>query len=145
MACGGSAPAEPAQTAAAAKAQRRAASDGLTRDQVVAVVDEGFSSFLQRVVVEASLEEGRFAGFRILALQPENFWRGVDLQAGDVVTAVNGRSIEQPEDAFEVFESLRTAPELSVTFERDGTAKQLVFPIKGAPQPKADPAPSDKG
>jgi type II secretion system protein C len=102
------------------------------------------ASFLQRVVVEPSIDGGRFEGFRILALQPENFWRGVDLHAGDVVTSVNGQSIEQPEAAFTVFESLRTAKELSVTVVRDGETKQLVFPIAGPPRPK-EPAAAEQG
>ncbi len=106
---------------------------------MVAVVDEGLGTFLQRVQVEPSLQDGRFQGFRIVALQPENFWREIDLRTGDVVTAVNGKSVEQPATAFEVFESLRTVGELRVSLLRDGQARQITFPIVGAPEPKAPP------
>ena len=56
-----------------------------------------------------------------------------------MVTAVNGKSVEQPTTAFEVFESLRTVDELSVSLTRNGEARQLVFPIVGAPERQASP------
>jgi hypothetical protein len=109
----------------------------LGRGEVVKVVDGGLGTFLQQVQVEASLKDGKFEGFRILSLQPENFWRSVDLQPGDVVRAVNGRSIEEPNDAYDVFESLRTVTELRVQVSREGRVRELAFPIVGAPMPKA--------
>lgn len=112
----------------------------LARREVVRVVDAGVGSFLQKASVEGSLKDGRFEGFRIVSLQPENFWRNVDLVPGDIVTAVNGKSIEDPYDAYAAMESLRTAPALRVQLLRNGTPRELVFPIVGAPQPKAEAA-----
>jgi type II secretory pathway component PulC len=91
--------------------------------------------------VEPNVEQGRFQGFRILSLQPAEFWSQVDLREGDVVTAVNGQSIEAPEKAFEVFESLRSAPALRVWLVREGQPRELVLPIEGAPvnSPSSEP------
>lgn len=103
----------------------------LARAQVVELVNQGLGSFLQRVQLEPSLQEGKFSGFRLLELQPPTFWEGVDLMTGDVVTHVNGKSIEAPEQAFEVFESLRQAKTLSVSYLRGGKLRRIVFPIAG--------------
>jgi type II secretory pathway component PulC len=141
----GKAATEPSQppVAQAARPEKAPLPKGsLRRDEVVAVVDEGLGSFLGRVQVEPSLDKGRFQGFRILALEPENFWRDVDLRAGDVVLAVNGTSVEQPTAAFDVFESLRTASKLEVSVLRAGAHHQLSFAIVGAPRPKTKQPPA---
>jgi hypothetical protein len=38
--------------------------------------------------------------FRIVALRPHEFWHGVDLAPGDVVTSVNGMPIERETQAY---------------------------------------------
>lgn len=137
---------EEPETPAQAKPKAEVVPPGaLARHDVVKVVDGGLGAFLQKVAVEPSLNEGRFQGFRIVSLQPENFWHDVDLQPGDVVVGVNGKSIEDPNDAFLVFEGLRSAPEIRVHLLREGVARELHFAIFGAPEPAkapTDPAPS---
>jgi type II secretory pathway component PulC len=71
---------------------------------------------------------GKFHGFRIGALKGKD-WQGVDLKAGDVVTRVNGFTVERPENAFEAFQSLEVASELRVDFERDGEPRSLRYAI----------------
>jgi S1-C subfamily serine protease len=117
----------------------------LSRDEVTRVVDAGLGRFLQRVELDAILQGGRFAGFRILSLSPAAFWSGVDLQPGDVVTRVNGMSIERPPEAYRAFSSLKTADQLVVSYYRGGQPRELVFTIKEAPPdsaPDALPAPT---
>lgn len=108
----------------------------LARADVVSVVDGGLGRFLQRARVEPTLDEGRFVGFRVIELVPDSFWGRTDLRPGDVVTHVNGTSIEDPNQAYEVFESLRTANGIEVRLLREGQARTLRFPIVGAPQPR---------
>jgi type II secretory pathway component PulC len=134
-ACGASAP-EPARTPApvAAKpavpvAARSAPSTTLARKDVVGFVDSGFANFLQRVQVEPSLADGRFRGWTIVDLRPTNFWTAVDLKPGDVVTSVNGMPIERDTEAWDAFESLRTASELRVAYDRNGASRTLAYRI----------------
>jgi len=101
----------------------------LWRDEVVATVDLGLGAFLGRVEVEESLVDHRFQGFRIVALRPPEFWKGVDLRPGDIVTSVNGMSIERDTQAFEAFEQLRDAPELRVSLTREGKKRELRYRI----------------
>ena len=86
----------------------------LFRDDVTRAVDQGFGMFLQKIKVEANVLDGKFAGWIVRALYPRDFWDGIDLQPGDVVTQVNDKPIERDNQAFEVFQSLKTAPRLSV-------------------------------
>jgi type II secretory pathway component PulC len=101
----------------------------LARAEVVKFVDAGFWKFLQQVEVEPSLSDGRFRGWIIVALRPPAFWDGVDLAPGDVVTSVNDLPIERETEAFDAFQSLKTAPALHVTYVRKGTARRISYQI----------------
>jgi type II secretion system protein C len=116
----------PAPAAAAA-----AADHILRRGAVLDAVSKGLGVLLRHVELEDQpvRVDGKFHGFRIAALRDPQFWAGVDLKPGDVVTSVNGFPIERPEQAQTAFESLQVASELRVAYERDGRPHELVYAI----------------
>ncbi len=120
--------AKPPQQAQAPQAARPP-KGALFRQDVDAFVDGGFAQFLQRVDVEPRLVEGQFRGWSIVNLSPRDFWTGVDLKPGDVVTRVNDLPIERETEAFDVFESLKQADSLRVAFQRDGQSRLLEYRI----------------
>lgn len=134
-ACGGSSAATgPAGTPPAAVHPVLAPAPGehaLTRSAVRAAIADGLGVFLQHVDIDDQpvMAGGKFHGFRIAALRDPDFWAGVDLKPGDVVTSVNGMPIERPEQAQAALESLDGARELRVTYERDGQPHELVYAI----------------
>jgi type II secretion system protein C len=93
------------------------------------VLDRGLGAFLSRVDTEASLDDGRFVGFRLVHLTDAALFDGVDLQEGDVLIAVNGQSIERPEQAFTAWTGLRVASEITLEVIRGGARYDLRFPI----------------
>jgi type II secretory pathway component PulC len=101
----------------------------LRRPGVRETVRSGFGRFLQDVTVDdtPAFRNGKFLGFRVVELRGE--LDACDLRAGDVVTRVNGQSVEHPEDALVVFQSLSNAKELVVDYERDGAPQKLRLPI----------------
>jgi len=103
----------------------------LSRSTIKAVVSEGLGSFLRFVELDDHpvVVDGKFYGFRIVALHGPVFSSAIDLRPGDVVTAINGLPIERPEQAEAAFESLVVAQELRVAYDRDGKARELVLPI----------------
>ena len=137
VACGGAAESgEPVRSPAPAKVASAEAPkkpvDALGRNDVLATVDAGLGRFLQRVDVEPELQDGQFQGFRIVGLHPPEFWEGVDLAPGDVITKVNGLPIERETQAYAAFETLRAAKELRVSIIRGGAPRELVLPIRDA-------------
>jgi S1-C subfamily serine protease len=106
----------------------------LWRDDVAATVDAGLGWFLQRVEVEPRLEGGTFRGFEIKDLRPSEYWQGIDLRVGDVVTTVNGKPIERETQAYDVFQSLKTASEIRVHYLRNGKDRELVLRIVDPPK-----------
>jgi type II secretion system protein C len=120
-----------APSSLASPPQNAGPAHALTRSTIRAAIGQGLGAFLQHVELDDKpvLVGGKFHGFRITALHDGSFWSGVDLRPGDVVTRVNGLPIERPEQAQMAFESLGTAKELRVAYERDGEPLELVVPI----------------
>ena len=134
--CGASPAAPPAAPKAVAKApvavkppELRPPQGALFREDVNALIDRGFPEFLQRVEVEPRLVDGQFRGWSIVNLNPRDFWSGVDLKPGDVVTRVNDLPIERETEAYDAFESLKHSDALRVAFQRDGQSRLLEYKI----------------
>ena len=82
------------------------------------------------VLVDPLMEKKRFRGWIIRTLYPNDpCYQLVDLRPGDVVLKVNGKSIERPEAADEVFRSVGSSPALEVDFLREGAPMKLTFQI----------------
>lgn len=118
---------KPAETAASPSAR---ADHTIGRREIDAVLAQSPGYFLQHVETKAQFRGGRFHGWRLIAFFPgDNRFSGVDLQAGDVVTSVNGKPIEQPDQFMAVWTALRSSSELTVDVERDGTPRTLRWQI----------------
>lgn len=100
----------------------------LARKEVVAVLDAGPAVFLKEVRIEAHLVRRKFAGWKVVSLGRYAV-PGVDLQPGDVVVRVNGRPLERPEQLRTAWDSLRTAPDLTIEYLRGYESRILRFPI----------------
>lgn len=108
----------------------RVMSGTIARGDLIPVLDRGLGSFLQNVKTEPAFHQGGFVGFRILSLFPGDLeFASLDLRPGDTVTRVNGRPIERPEQALSVWEALRTASNLVVTYRRGEEERALRFRI----------------
>ena len=155
FACGGTSP--PAETAPAAEppapapepesatAEPVARSDGdgrIRRTELEPILDAGLGRFLQGVETEPALESGRFVGFRVLSLYPnDERVSGAGIAPGDVIVRVNGQPIERPEQALRVWNGLRVASHLWIEYRRGDEERELRFEIvedgQGSAQPSA--------
>lgn len=100
----------------------------IRRSELLTFLEAGPHRLLTAVLVEPVMDEDRFRGFRVEAVQP-GVLRASGLRVGDVVTAVNGRDISRPEGFIGVWESVASADHLDVDIVRDGEAQTLSWPI----------------
>lgn len=102
------------------------------RTALAPVIGRGLGRFLSTLEVSPVLAQGRFVGFRLERAEALPAWRaaGLDLRPGDVVTAVNGHSIERPDEALEVFQSVRAAPALRLAVVRPEGPVELTVPLR---------------
>jgi hypothetical protein len=102
----------------------------LRRAAVARVVDRGLGQWLSQVEVKALRRSRKFTGWQVIQLYPNDpCYRAVDVQRGDVVTRVNGASLEKPDQANQVFQGLRTAPALEIDLLRQGVARRVSLTI----------------
>jgi type II secretory pathway component PulC len=110
----------------------------LKRSLVVKTVDAGMGRWLAggtgerppEVIVDPFMQKGRFRGWIVRKLYPDDpCYKELDLRPGDVVLKVNGKVLERPEQAQEIFGSLARAPALVVEYTRAGAPMKLTFPI----------------
>lgn len=108
----------------------RARTGVITRNDLVPVLEGGLGRFLQNVETEPTFYHGTFVGFRLVSFFPGDLdYASLDLRPGDIVTHVNGRSIERPEQAVQVWDGLRTASDLVVLYRRGDEELALRFRI----------------
>jgi type II secretion system protein C len=74
-------------------------------------------------------QDGRNIGFKLKALRGESLLKKLDFQANDVFTAVNGVGLDNPFEALDALKSLTTAPNISVTFMRNGSEQTMDFKL----------------
>lgn len=102
----------------------------LRRTALVRLIEAGLPRWMQGVEGDRTLANHRFQGWLIKSLYPgDPCYQDIDLRSGDVVQKVNGKSIEKPEQAFDVVESLRTAPAIVVDFLREGKPQRISIAI----------------
>lgn len=95
------------------------------------MLDLGLGRFLQGIDTEAHLEKGRFIGFRLTRLYPDDpRFADLALRPGDTVTRINEQPIQRPSEALAVWEELRTASQLRVDYLRKGHPFNLLFEIR---------------
>jgi hypothetical protein len=96
------------------------------------LVQAGPVWIIQRVMREETFaKDGRFAGWRVTGLPEE--WSDIDLRPGDVVSRVNGKTLETAEDAWDAWKSVAGAREIKLAIARDGAPREVVIPIDGDP------------
>lgn len=130
-----SAPAAAAPAAEPPPVERRRRGE-IQRAALDEVLAAGPGRLLRRVAVKASVKGGRFKGWEVV----RSPWREVDLVAGDVVLAVNGRTLEHPLELKVLWDDLRKASTIAVEVDRKGQKFALEFAIV-----PAAPAPGPRG
>ena len=108
--------------------------DKLERTALKTVLPSGLPWILRRVWPEEVVREGKFIGWRLVAIPEE--WLGLDVRPDDIVTRVNGKGVETPDQLWDAWTSLATATELRIAYERNGEGKEFVLPIAGEPAPE---------
>lgn len=107
----------------------------IERAALVTVLDAGPGAVLRHFEVAAEHDGQRFLGWRLVAVDPRHRgFDGIDLQPGDVLVALNGRSVSRPDELQAVWDSLRTADAIVVDLRRGEGRLQLRWAIT-APAP----------
>jgi type II secretory pathway component PulC len=105
----------------------------IARDRLVAVLDAGPATFLRQLEVTPRMSGDQFVGWQLVQLLDHTGpLHDVDLVPGDVLLAVNGKSLARPEQLQTVWDSLRTANEVTAQMWRGAQKLELHFRVEPA-------------
>lgn len=91
---------------------------------------ENLSDLMTQATFRPHIEDGRPAGISITGIKPNAIFRKLRLRNGDIITGVNGQSIESVEDAMKVFPSLSTEAPIQVQIKRRGREEILEYKVE---------------
>ena len=83
-------------------------------------------------VVQAQpvLDNGQMKGFKIYPGRDKKLFQGTGLQAGDVVTSVNGIALNNMAQGMQIIEQLKDAQDLQLTIDRKGETQSFLFNLE---------------
>lgn len=70
---------------------------------------------------------GEQQGYRVYPGRDRQQFAALGLRPGDLIREIDGQSLTDPTQAMQIFQSLGTASQVSVTVERDGTPETIVL------------------
>ncbi len=91
--------------------------------------DPGLLDQVMRTVPSYDNAAGKLRGFRAYPGQNRQIFSTLGLKAGDLVTAINGTPLDDPQHAQEVFNTIQTSDHVTVTVERGGQKQEISLNI----------------
>jgi len=105
----------------------------IARSRLNAVLDAGPGSFLRQLEVTPKKQGERFVGWELVqVIDRTSPLIDVDLIVGDVLLAINGKPISRPDQLQTVWDSLRTANEVTAQLWRGTAQLTLAFTVDPA-------------
>lgn len=84
---------------------------------------------VMRTVASYDNAAGKLRGFRAYPGKNRAIFAKLGLKPGDLVTAINGQSLDDPQRSQEVFNTIQTSDHVTVTLERAGQKQDLTLNI----------------
>lgn len=105
----------------------------IARSRLLAVLDAGPGSFLRQLEVSPRKQGDRFVGWELVqVIDRQSPLIDLDLVVGDVLLAINGKPISRPDQLQTVWDSLRTASEVTAQLWRGDAKLTLAFTVDNA-------------
>ncbi len=91
--------------------------------------DPGLLDQVMRTVPSYDSAAGKLRGFRAYPGRNRQIFSKLGLKPGDLVTAINGTALDDPQRSQEVFNTIQTSDHVTVTVERGGQRQDISLNI----------------
>jgi general secretion pathway protein C len=91
--------------------------------------DPGLLDQVMRTVPSYDSTAGKLRGFRAYPGRNRQIFNKLGLKPGDLVTAINGTALDDPQRSQEVFNTIQTSDHVTVDVERGGQKQQITLNI----------------
>jgi general secretion pathway protein C len=96
-------------------------------ESIQSVVAQNVSRLADVIRPTPYFVNGQQQGYRVYPGRDRELFSSMGLRPGDLIREIDGQSLSDPTQAMEIFQSLGTATQVSVTVERDGTPETIVL------------------
>ena len=104
----------------------------VSRSELERLAAEEGVAHMRDIRVMPAFENGRAWGFRLAFVREGSLFAQLGLRQGDVIRRVNGRALDSPEKALEVYSELRAASRIDLELDRGGATTRLSYRLDGA-------------
>ena len=73
---------------------------------------------------------GKVNGFKLVGMKPGSIYYELGIRPGDIITSVNGKPLDSPNRALELYQKLGSLSNVSIEVDRSGQKRNLSFNIK---------------
>jgi general secretion pathway protein C len=91
--------------------------------------DPGILDQVMRTVPSYDNAAGKLRGFRAYPGRNRQIFNKLGLKPGDLVTAINGTALDDPQRSQDVFNTIQTSDHATVTIERGGQKQEITLNI----------------
>jgi general secretion pathway protein C len=88
------------------------------------------NQLMSQVNVRPHFHQGQPDGLMLSRIKPNSLFMRMGLRNGDVISGVNGQSIQSVDDALAFYDSLRTANKVMVQLKRGGRERNIEYNIR---------------
>ena len=94
---------------------------------IQAVVAQNVSRLADAIRPTPFFQNGQQQGYRVYPGRNRRQFAALGLRPGDLIKQIDGQSLTDPTQAMQIFQTLGTASQVSVTVERNGTQQTLIL------------------
>lgn len=116
---------QPAQMTRSTRPQRIT----LRRAQIENALED-VNKLLTQVNIRPHFRDGKPDGLLLTRIKPRSIFLRMGLRNGDIITGVNGSSLQSVDDALKFYESLRSADNVTLELKRRGRSRIIDYNIK---------------
>lgn len=101
----------------------------LKRSQIESAV-QNINTLMQQVRVRPHFTNGKPDGLSLTQIKPNSIFHSMGIRSGDVITSVDGNTIESVDDALKLYQSLQSSSNVKLELKRRGRMKTIDYFIK---------------
>ncbi len=101
----------------------------ITQDVLQSSMDN-LSELMTQVRVRPYFRKGKPEGLIVSQIQADSLFNKLGLMNGDIIASVNGKQMSSPEQAFQLYNSLKSGSQVSIEITRRGQKKMLTYEIQ---------------
>ena len=101
----------------------------LRKDQIQKALDN-LPQLMEQATIRPHIQDGQPSGISITGIKPNAIFRQMRLRNGDIITGVNGNSIDSVDDAMKIFEDISSGSNFQIEIKRRGRAQTIDYNIQ---------------